>query len=179
MGGTLRTVRRAGELGRFRAEAAALAETVAKGADALQRAADAGRDDVRYPQGDPTMRAVASIAVLAAVLAVAVVAAGETTATAVVCTSVEDRAPVGAADRFPAGVGRLMCFSEVLGGTGKVVHVWIRGDREVAVIELRAHGERWRTWSEKRILPEWTGAWRVEVRAEDGTVLAKAEFTIE
>jgi hypothetical protein len=124
------------------------------------------------------MRAVGLIVALSVSLAAAVAIAA-TTATAVVCTSVEDRTPVGAADRFPAGVGKLVCFSEVREGTGKVVHVWIRGNREVAVIELRAHGERWRTWSEKRILPEWTGAWRVEVRSEDGTVLAKSEFTIE
>lgn len=123
------------------------------------------------------MRAVAAIVVLP--LVIAALAVAETTATAVVCTAVADRAPVGAADRFPASVGSLTCFSEVRDGTGKVVHVWIRGDREVAAIELRARGERWRTWSEKRILPEWTGPWRVEVRSEDGTVLAKAEFTIE
>ena len=125
------------------------------------------------------MRAVALAVTIAAVLAVAGAVLAETTATAVVCTAVEDRAPVGGAERFPASVGKLMCYSEVRGATGKVVHVWIRGDRAVASIELQAQGERWRTWSEKRILPEWTGSWRVEVRTEDGTVLAKTEFTIE
>jgi len=92
---------------------------------------------------------------------------------------VQPAAAVGAAERFPATVGSLTCVSEVLGGAGKVVHVWIHGDKELASIELAVKGERWRTWSTKRILPEWTGPWRVEVRAEDGTVLAKAEFTIE
>jgi hypothetical protein len=114
--------------------------------------------------------------VLVGAAATAVAAA---TATATVCTRVEARAPVGAADHFPANVGTLACLSEIHGGAGKVVHVWIRGDKEMAKIELPVKGERWRTWSQKRILPEWTGAWRVEVRAEDGTVLAKAEFTID
>lgn len=124
------------------------------------------------------MRALGILAA-AVVLVVGAAAMAETTATAVVCTSVADRAPVGTADRFPASVGRLICFSEVREADGKVVHVWIRGDREVFSIELRAQGPRWRTWSEKQILPEWTGPWRVEVRTTDGTVLATANFAIE
>jgi hypothetical protein len=125
------------------------------------------------------MRTVALILAAAVAVAIAAVAVAETTATAVVCTSVADRAPVGAADRFPASVGKVICFSDVRDGAGKVVHVWFRGDKQIFTIELRAQGSRWRTWSEKRILPEWTGAWRVEVRSENGAVLAKAEFTIE
>jgi hypothetical protein len=125
------------------------------------------------------MRALGILAAAAVLVVGAAVAFAQTTATAVVCTSVSDRAPVGTADRFPASVGRLICFSEVREADGKVVHVWIRGDREVFVIELRAQGPRWRTWSEKQILPEWTGPWRVEVRTTNGTVLATASFTIE
>jgi hypothetical protein len=125
------------------------------------------------------MRGVTLAVTAAALLVVAGAVSAATTATAVVGTGVENRAAVGAAERFPATVGSLTCVSEVLGGAGKVVHVWIHGDKELASIELAVKGERWRTWSTKRILPAWTGAWRVEVRAEDGTVLAKAEFTIE
>lgn len=125
------------------------------------------------------MRGVTLAVTATAILVVAGVVCAETTATAVVCTGVENRAAVGAADRFPATVGSLACLSEVHGGSGKIVHVWIHGDKEMASIELAVKGERWRTWSTKRILPEWTGPWRVEVRAGDGTVLAKAEFTIE
>jgi hypothetical protein len=124
------------------------------------------------------MRALGILAAVA-VIAAGAVAVAETTATAVVCTSVADRAPAGAADRFPASVGRLVCFSEVRESAGKVVHVWIRGDREVFSIELRAQGPRWRTWSEKQIQPEWTGPWRVEVRTPEGAVLATAKFEIE
>jgi len=106
------------------------------------------------------------------------VAVAEPTSTAVVCTGVEDRTPVGAADSFPASVGSLYCFSEVRGGDGKVVHVWIHDGAELAKIELRVQGERWRTWSKKRIDPSASGAWRVEVRSEDGAVLATATFEI-
>jgi Protein of unknown function (DUF2914) len=117
--------------------------------------------------------------VAGAAIAVAPAASSGPTATAVICTEVKDRAPVGAAEHFPATVGQLYCFSDVRGGAGKIVHVWFRGDREVAKIELRVGGPRWRTWSEKRIPSDWTGPWKVEVRTSDGAVLATASFTVE
>ena len=125
------------------------------------------------------MRTLLVGALLCACLAVGVVVYAGATATAVICTEVTDRAPVGAADKFPATVGRLMCFSEVKGATGKVVHVWLHGDKEMASVELNIGGDRWRTWSAKNIMPDWKGAWKVEVRDEAGAVLATAAFTIE
>ena len=114
-----------------------------------------------------------------ALLALTSAAIAATTATAVVGTGVENRVAVGAADRFPATVGSLTCVSEVLGGNGTIKHVWIHGDKEMTTIELPVKADRWRTWSHKRIQPSWTGPWRVEVRAADGTVLAKTDFEIE
>ncbi len=105
--------------------------------------------------------------------------AAEPSATAVVCTAVKDRAPVGAADHFPATVGQLYCFSELKGVSGQVHHVWFHGDKQVGDVELTAKGERWRTWSAKKVPAAWKGDWRVEVRAADGKVLATASFKIE
>jgi len=101
------------------------------------------------------------------------------TATAVICTAVKDRAPVGAADKFPAAAGQLSCFSELHGVKDKAVHVWFHGDKEVARMELAVKAERWRTWSTKTIPPKWTGAWKVEVQDASGAVLAAASFTVE
>lgn len=125
------------------------------------------------------MRMPVALVLWSACLVGATLVYGEATSTAVVCTEVKDRAPVGAGDRFPAGIGRLACFSEVKGGSGMVAHVWFHGDAEQARMELPVRAERWRTWSEKRIDPRLTGAWRVEVRDGNGTVLATAAFTVE
>ena len=125
------------------------------------------------------MRVLLVVGLVAACLGVGVVVYGEATSTAVICTQVTDRAPVGAAEKFPASVGRLMCFSVVKGVAGKGVHGWMHGDKELASVELNIGGERWRTWSAKRIDPGQTGAWKVEVRDEAGKVLATAAFTIE
>jgi hypothetical protein len=100
-------------------------------------------------------------------------------ATAQICTGVKDRAPVGVADKFPASVGELYCFSLVTNATDKVVQVWFHGDTEVCKIELPVKAARWRTWSVKRILPGMTGAWRVEVHDAAGQLLATAKFTVE
>jgi hypothetical protein len=102
-----------------------------------------------------------------------------TTATATVCAQVKDRVCEGAGEKFATNVGQLYCLSEVRNGKDKIVHVWFFGEKEVATIELNVKGERWRTWSAKRIVPTLKGAWRVEVRDGAGTVLATASFTVE
>ncbi len=100
-------------------------------------------------------------------------------ATAQICTGVKDRAPVGVADKFPASVGELYCYSLVTDAADKVVQVWFHGDEEVFKIDLPVKAARWRTWSAKKILPGMTGAWRVEVRDPAGALLATAKFTVE
>lgn len=100
-------------------------------------------------------------------------------ATAIVCTGVKDRAPEGAAEKFPASVGQLTCFSEIRGGRDKVVHVWYHGDKEVRRVELPVKAERWRTWSIKNVPATMTGPWRVDVVDADGKVLASSTFVVE
>jgi hypothetical protein len=109
----------------------------------------------------------------------ALIAADQPKVTAKVCTAVKDRAPVGEADSFPASVGELYCFSEVVGGAGSVVHVWFHGDKELLKLELPVKAARWRTWSAKKIPPAMTGDWRVEVRDGAGAVVATAKFTVK
>jgi hypothetical protein len=100
-----------------------------------------------------------------------------------------DRAPASVggctaaacATRYPDTVGTVTFWTRLSGGApGRwVEHVWFHGDKEIARVRQNVEGPTWRTWTRKRILPEWTGDWRVEVRAEDGTVLAERFFTVE
>ena len=97
-----------------------------------------------------------------------------------VATMVVDRMPSGASATFPANVERLYAWTRVQGAAGETTihHVWIQGDVERADIELRVGGSPWRTWSNKAIMPEWTGDWRVEVRDASGNVLETIRFTV-
>jgi hypothetical protein len=106
---------------------------------------------------------------------------GELDVEAVVfCASVEDRAPVGDSVAFDNDIGVVCCFSKIIGAQepATVFHVWFYGSDEMAKVELAVKSASWRTWSTKKVLPSWTGLWRVEVQTEDGTILESAEFTV-
>lgn len=98
-----------------------------------------------------------------------------------IALDVIDRMPVGSDSTFVASVGRVYCWTLVAGaeGEGAIHHVWFHGDQEMADIELRIGGSPWRTWSSKAIVPEWTGAWRVEVRDSAGNVIETIRFTVQ
>jgi hypothetical protein len=101
-------------------------------------------------------------------------------AEAVLARSVVDRVPQDSGTTFPADVGELVLWTRVTGAAAESVihHVWMRGEEQVADIELRIGGSPWRTWSRKTIPADWTGAWRVEVRDGGGAVLQRIDFTI-
>jgi len=100
--------------------------------------------------------------------------------TIVFCTSVEDRAPVGESAAFDSDVAAVCCFTKIIGAEepAPVFHVWFYGDEEMAKVELAVKSASWRTWSMKKVLPSWTGLWRVEVQTDDGTILESADFTV-
>ncbi len=100
-------------------------------------------------------------------------------AEATICRDVQDREPVGAADSFPADVGKVWCWSKIKDGKGMTItHAYYYAGEEKTTIELSIGSPLWRTYSNKDILPEWTGEWRVDIVAEDGTLLKSLNFTI-
>lgn len=103
----------------------------------------------------------------------------EVTRTAV-ATDVQDREPVEADTTFTADVGTIY-FHTVFEGDfdeARVEHVWIHEGEEIARVPLTVQGPRWRTWSSKEILPDWTGSWTVQVVGPDGTEHAAETFTV-
>ena len=98
----------------------------------------------------------------------------------VLCTGVEERQPVEANTEFTNDVGRVYCFSKIVGVTEATsfFHVYYHNDVEMAKIELTVKGTPWRTWSYKTIMENWLGDWKVEVQDADGNVLKSAVFKI-
>ena len=98
-----------------------------------------------------------------------------------ICTSIEDRVPVGVDTSFSADVEKLYCFTKIVSNQdeGSVFHVWLYNDRVMSKIELPTKAKVWRTWSSKRILPSWTGKWRVDIESPDGTLLGSKEFEVK
>jgi Protein of unknown function (DUF2914) len=101
---------------------------------------------------------------------------------AVVAKSVVDRAPQDTGSAFTPDVGQVVCWTKLSGAPSgsetTIHHVWFHGDTQVGDVELHVSGSPWRTWSRKTVPPDWTGAWRVEVRDASGTVLKRIDFTV-
>lgn len=99
---------------------------------------------------------------------------------AVLTTGVEDRQPVDTISTVPADVGQVYLWTHLTGGRGElaVAHVWYHRDQEMARVPVRIMGPSWRTWTSKRILPEWTGSWRVDVAGPDDAVLETVTFQV-
>lgn len=98
-----------------------------------------------------------------------------------ICTSVEERQPVGVDTAFIKTVGQLYCFVKVSGESDStsISHVWFFDGKEMAKIELVVKGKTWRTWSSKRIVEDWVGNWKVEVTTNTGNVLMTKEFVVK
>ncbi|MEJ2215389.1 MAG: DUF2914 domain-containing protein [Gemmatimonadota bacterium] len=106
--------------------------------------------------------------------------AGITVSQAVAATGVENRQPTGVAEQFPADVGTVYCYMVAEGDfpETQLVQVWMHGDQEMAKVPLTVKGPRWRTWSSKKIMPDWTGDWTVRIEDASGNVLKSVSFTI-
>lgn len=98
-----------------------------------------------------------------------------------VAAGISDREPVDEGQVFSPSLDRLYYFTEIQSQSPstEITHVWYYGDREMARVALPVEGSRWRTWSSKQILPEWTGQWMVEAVTIDGTVVASQAFSVE
>jgi len=105
-------------------------------------------------------------------------ATAQVTVEAQIAEAIVDRAPQNPGTEFPADVGSVSCWSTVTGAAGTTIqHVWIHGEMEFPVT-LQIGGSPWRTWSSKRIPPEWAGEWRVEIRDAEGNLLDTLAFTV-
>ena len=96
-----------------------------------------------------------------------------------IALDVIDRMPVGSDSTFDAAVGRVYCWTRISGVAAATLHhVWIWNDQEMADVVLNTDAPSWRTWSNKAIMPDWTGDWRVEVRDGAGNVIETIRFTV-
>lgn len=98
----------------------------------------------------------------------------------VITTQIVDRAPVDDISSYPAQEGKLFCFTRVAGAEGEtaITHVWLYQDKEMARIELPVRSSSWRTYSSKKILPQWVGEWKVRVLDAAGEEVGVVPFTL-
>lgn len=98
----------------------------------------------------------------------------------IVTTEILDREPVNDGAAFSPSMGSVYYFTEVKGAHAptQITHIWYYEGEQMAQVPLSVDGPRWRTWSSKQILQDWTGSWRVEAVDADGNVLSSQTFEV-
>jgi len=91
---------------------------------------------------------------------------------------IDDREPVIMVDSISAdSYNSISFFTELNGMSGETVtHQWTFDDQVMFEKSFEVGGDRWRVWTSKTLLPDWTGTWTVKVLNEDGSVLERKTF---
>lgn len=87
-------------------------------------------------------------------------------------TGIEDREPVDDLNRLDASHNQVFFFTELRGLEGRTVtHRWMHDGEVHGSVDFEVGGPRWRVWSSKDLLPDWTGGWTVVVVDDEGEQL--------
>lgn len=114
---------------------------------------------------------LAALMVLLPVQAFAQEAVG-TVARAQFTSGILDREPVDEINSISTGTDKVYFFTEFQGMEGKtMVHRWKYMGEVKAELTFNIGSQRWRVYSSKNLIPEWTADWTVEIVDGDGNVM--------
>jgi uncharacterized cupredoxin-like copper-binding protein len=93
-------------------------------------------------------------------------------------TSIDDREPVSMIDSLDSSVGNsISFFTEISDMAGQTVtHQWTHQDKIMFEKTFEVKAERWRIWTSKTLIPDWTGTWTVNVLDNERVLLASKTF---
>jgi len=100
----------------------------------------------------------------------------------ILCENIIEREPISAKNQFDLNE-KAYLFSEIINSQKEdfVYHVWYfkKDDSiyEMARIQLKVSGSRWRTWSNKTL--NKIGDWKVEIEDSKGNILKEINFTVK
>ena len=99
-------------------------------------------------------------------------------ARAIFTSAIVDREPVDNLTTVSNDTNRVFFFSDLRGLAGQIVkHRWEYNNEVMAEVTFKVgDGARWRVYSSKNLLPEWTGKWTVVVSNESGQPLKASIF---
>jgi len=124
------------------------------------------------------MQHILKIALLTITLSISANAFAGTVSRALFTIGIDNREPVIMVDSIsPDSYNSISFFTELNGMTGETVtHQWMFDDRVMFEKSFEVGGDRWRVWTSKTLLPDWTGTWTVKVLNEDGSILERKTF---
>ncbi|MFO8023875.1 DUF2914 domain-containing protein [Thiohalophilus sp.] len=92
-------------------------------------------------------------------------------------TRIENREPADNIDQLENDVQEVYYFTELRDMKGQTArHRWKYQGEVMAEVEFDVKGSRWRVWSSKRLMPDWTGEWSVSVVNAANEVIAEDSF---
>lgn len=95
-------------------------------------------------------------------------------------TAIQDREPVDQIQSATTQTDTIYFFTELKDLEGQtVVHRWEHEGEVMAEVSFDVGGPRWRVWSSKELMPDWTGDWTVKVVDAAGNVLDSEQLQYE
>jgi hypothetical protein len=124
------------------------------------------------------MQHILKITLLTLTLCIGGNAFAGTVSRALFTIGIDNREPVIMVDSISAdSYSSISFFTELNGMSGETVtHQWMFDDQVMFEKSFEVGGDRWRIWTSKTLLPDWTGTWTVKVLNEDGSVLERKTF---
>jgi hypothetical protein len=96
-------------------------------------------------------------------------------------TGINDREPVGIVDSIDStSDNSISFFTEITNMSGQTVtHQWTHLDKIMFEKTFEVKAERWRVWTSKTLIPNWTGTWTVNVLDADSELLTSKSFEFQ
>ena len=94
-------------------------------------------------------------------------------------TAVVNREPTDNVVMLSNNSKKIYYFSELSNLKGRnIAHRWLHQGKVMAEIKFDIKSDRWRVFSSKKIDPNWTGEWSVELIDENGTPLQTGKLEV-
>ena len=97
---------------------------------------------------------------------------------ALFATKIDNREPVTTVDSLDSSSPRSITFftelNDLSGHT--VTHQWLHKDKVMFEKSFEVKAQRWRVWTSKTLIPNWSGTWTVNVLDAEQTLLASKSF---
>ncbi len=124
------------------------------------------------------MHHILKFALLTITLSIGSNALAGTVSRALFTIGIDNREPVIMVASISAdSYNSISFFTELNGMSGETVtHQWTFDDQVMFEKSFEVGGDRWRVWTSKTLLPDWTGTWTVKVLNEDGSILERKTF---
>ena len=94
--------------------------------------------------------------------------------------TIDEREPTEDLQNLTNENGQVKFFTELRDMSGQTaIHRWEYDGKVVAEVEFNVKGPRWRVWSSKSFVPQWTGDWKVSVVNGAGEVISEKNLSYD